>query len=413
MINECRHRQPATHIDHTSITPHINQTIITHRSCINHTLITPAPCINRTAIKRPFSGKSVPIHGRPHYGTAIVWSVFPISRVLVGGFRVDMFEGHTGAVGCPKSFPQERTSTGSQGHTYMLRSRSRCWWLPDILENDKPTETQNRALASLYEALKVDLERRGFPPPPFQFTPKAYKYPDSAKTMVDMYQKWWRRIHEVSRQSESHISRNWMKVHSFEVIGICAAGYPIGALLRRWLPASRDKMLRAYLSAQVLSFLQSAGSHRVYPADVAWQASAPLVVVPGSERPLPSIGLMRSKKCRRKLVLLVGVKKECDQAAMSSSLQHEPYLSEGSYHLNRLFCLCAGWSGKESPNERWIGALKYLYHPVHGESTTTLVQRCRARSAGIRGGIVDDDFQQLLASRDPTSKFHPPSFGKA
>ena len=322
-----------------------------------------------------------------------------------------MFQGHAGAVGCPKSFPRGRTPAGSQGHMYMLGSRSRCWWLPDILENVQPTERQNRALASLYEALRPDLERRGFPPPPFQFTPKRYTYPENAGTMVTLYKKWWRGIHEVSRRSESHISKNWMKVHSFEVIGICLSRpgrLALTPLLRRWLPASKDKMLRAYLSAQVVSFLQSAGSHRVYPADVAWQASSPLIVVPGSQRPLLSIGLMRSKKCRGKLVLLVSVKKECDQAAMSSSLQHEPYLSEGCYHLNRLFCLCAGWSGKESPNERWIGALKYLYHPVHGESTTTLVQRCRARSAGIRGGIVDDEFQQLLAARDPTSKFHPP-----
>jgi len=233
--------------------------------------------------------------------------------------------------------------------------------------------------------------------------------------MVMMYKKWWQRIHEVSRQSESHICRNWVKVHSYKVVGIClsrAHQLTLTPLLRRWLPAPQEKMRRAYLSAQVQSFLQPAGSHRLYPADVAWQASSPLVIVPGSVRPLPSIGIMRSKKCHGKLVLLVGTQSKCDQVAMSSSLQHEPYLSAGCYHLNRLFCLCAGWSGKESPNERWIGALKYLYRPVHGESTTTLVQRCRARSAGIRGGIVDDEFQQLLAASRPTSTFHHPSFAK-
>lgn len=132
---------------HASITPNINQTIITHSSCIDHALITPAPCIHHAAITRPFSGKSVPIHGRPHYGTAIVWSVFPISRVPVGGFRVDMFKGHAGAVGHPKSFPRGRKhllvprdtcACLGQGHaaggcrtfwkmTNPLRFRTRLW----------------------------------------------------------------------------------------------------------------------------------------------------------------------------------------------------------------------------------------------------------------------------------------------
>ena len=273
-----------------------------------------------------------------------------------------------------------------------------------MLERDHPTLTQERALADLYNMLRWDLERRGFPPAPYVFTPQIYQYPDDASSMVILYKKWWRGIHLMSRRTESHISAKWWKVHSYQVIGIClskACWLTLPSLFRHWLPAPNNRMLRAFLLATVQSFLEPAASHRVYPSDVSWQPTSPLLRVPGSHQHLPSVGIMKTRKCKKKLVLLVAIRKVCDQAAMTSALQFEPQLSRSCYHVNRLFCLCAGWSGKESPNERWIGCLKYLYRPVHGDSTTSLTQRCRARAAGLRGGIVDDEFQQLLAACHP------------
>lgn len=286
-----------------------------------------------------------------------------------------------------------------------LGSRSNCWWLPDMLVRDHPTSAQKSALANLYEMLRMDLERRGFPPPPYEFTPRVYLWPDLPSTMVMLYEKWWKHIHNMACRTESHISAKWWKVHSYQVTGICLskpAWLTLPYIFRRRLPAPNEKALRAFLLAKVQSFLEPATSHKVYPADVGWQPLSPLLVVPGSKEHLPSVGIMKTRKCKKKLVLLVAVRKVCDQAALASSLQFERELSWNCYHINRLFCLCAGWSGKESPNERWIGCLKYLYRPVHGDSTTSLVQRTRARAAGLRGGIVDDEFQQLLAASHPT-----------
>ncbi len=51
----------------------------------------------------------------------------------------------------------------------------------------------------------------------------------------------------------------------------------------------------------------------------------------------------------------------------------------------------------EAPCEQWMGQLKYLYNPVQGPTTSTMVQRLRARCAGARGDGSDEPFLLRLA----------------
>ena len=55
------------------------------------------------------------------------------------------------------------------------------------------------------------------------------------------------------------------------------------------------------------------------------------------------------------------------------------------------------YTNTETPNEQWVGASKYLYNVIQGDTTATLTQRLRARVAGVRGEEVDDAFLRKLA----------------
>ncbi len=74
------------------------------------------------------------------------------------------------------------------------------------------------------------------------------------------------------------------------------------------------------------------------------------------------------------------------------------YFSDGCYHVNAFFCLSRRFGSTEAPCERWIGHLKYLFDVVQGPTTSTLLQRLRARAHGVRGDGADGNFIRRLAS---------------
>ena len=97
------------------------------------------------------------------------------------------------------------------------------------------------------------------------------------------------------------------------------------------------------------------------------------------------LAILRSRSLRGRCVRVLAVDYEWDQQAITASLEHNKRFAEGCWHVNDMFCLTRRFGSTEASCERWIGNLKYLYHPVQGPTTTALCQRLRARAAGIRG----------------------------
>ena len=103
--------------------------------------------------------------------------------------------------------------------------------------------------------------------------------------------------------------------------------------------------------------------------------------------------MLRSPRLRGRLVHVVRVKWKWGQCEIAIDLEQSRYFADGCYHVNSLFCLSRRFGSTEAACERWIGGLKYL----QGPTTTTLVQRLRARVAGVQGNGAHEDFVQLLA----------------
>ena len=76
----------------------------------------------------------------------------------------------------------------------------------------------------------------------------------------------------------------------------------------------------------------------------------------------------------------------------------DPHFARNCYHINRFFALSRMYTNTEAPNEQWVGALKYLYNPIKGDTTDTLTRRLRARIAGVRGEECDDAFLRKLSN---------------
>lgn len=109
------------------------------------------------------------------------------------------------------------------------------------------------------------------------------------------------------------------------------------------------------------------------------------------------LGKLRGPMLRGRLVSIISIQRAWDQREIAASLEQDRSFADGCYHLNSLFCLSRRFGNTEAPCERWIGNMKYMYHPVQGPTTTTLCQRLRARAAGLRGNGADDAFVKRLA----------------
>jgi len=104
-----------------------------------------------------------------------------------------------------------------------------------------------------------------------------------------------------------------------------------------------------------------------------------------------------AKTIRRRFVRVLGCRYECNEKAMAAACENDPAFSKGCYHMNVLFCFSRRMAGTEAPCERIIGQLKYLYHPVKGQSTGTMCAQLRCRLAGLRGDGLDGAVLQSVA----------------
>jgi hypothetical protein len=52
------------------------------------------------------------------------------------------------------------------------------------------------------------------------------------------------------------------------------------------------------------------------------------------------IGVVRSKHCRKKLVVVESVVRELDQKMVAASLEQDAHFAEECYHVNSFFCRC-------------------------------------------------------------------------
>ena len=110
-----------------------------------------------------------------------------------------------------------------------------------------------------------------------------------------------------------------------------------------------------------------------------------------------SIGVLRTPRLRGRCVRVIAEERHWDQRAIASALEQNRYFADGCYYVNAMFCLSRRFGSTEAPCERWIGGLTYLFHPVQGPTMSTLVQRLRARAAGVRGNGADEAFVERLA----------------
>ncbi len=132
------------------------------------------------------------------------------------------------------------------------------------------------------------------------------------------------------------------------------------------------------------------------------RAGRPAAVSTDAPRPdrvsfVGRIAALHGPRLRGRVVRVIREKREWDQGEITASLEQDSSFATGCYYVNALFCLSRRFGSTEAPCERLIGGLKYLYHPVQGPTTTALVQRLRARAAGVRGNGADEDFIQRLA----------------
>ena len=258
---------------------------------------------------------------------------------------------------------------------------SACWWLIDVLEMPEPSEAHSRAFGLLYEELLPDLKRRPWPDN-FAMFPNVQQWPEYTETMITMYKRWWKGVHAAGKEPE--YLRKWKKVVAFQVMPVARESIMKPLFDRVFGQCAGIKAARTKIVTMIVGFLRG-GCYKVDPGDLRWKSA--------------SIASLRSRKCKHKVVVQVGTHWTWDQLEVANSIMHNPRFARNyCFHVSRMFAHSRMFLNKEAACERWVGDLKYLYHPVQGTTTATLTQRLRARIAGVRGGQVDDAFIQKLAS---------------
>ncbi len=322
---------------------------------------------------------------------------------------------------------------------HIFAAMSVCWWLEDIVQLPRPTARHEEALVTLWGHLKADMQKKSWPPEEYQQGPAVRRWPNQ-KGIVMFYRIWWQQVHRAAHSSTMVFRRRWRPVVAYEVtpvraspllqqLGrvICAPRAARGPQSRthrggrrrraREAAATRSArlriiaLLRAFLSdaderaflvpADTLRFLDGgAGGVGRAAADSTDGGKGGVGRVTAGSRDVSLVGriaVLQGPRLRGRVVRVVAEKREWDQLEITASLEQDSFFATGCYYVNALFCLSRRFGSTEAPCERWIGGLKYLYHPVQGPTTTTLVQRLRARAAGVRGNGADEDFIERLA----------------
>ena len=261
------------------------------------------------------------------------------------------------------------------------------FWLPDIVRLKEPTQCHYENMRSLYICLKPDLERRGWPAEGSQVMPTIKQWNLNAVGVNKYYHRWWSRIHEAANKPESTSHASWRKIKSHEVRPAIVGAF-VGFLCRQKFPTAPKKLLRCKVGSLITAFLKGTPpSFAVRSDEVEFDG----------DHSCYTMGALRTAKLRRRLVVLVSTQWECDQRAVTASLEHEPEFALDCYQINVCFCLARRFCNTEQPCEVWFGAMKYLYNPIHGMGTAALTQRLRQRASGVRGLDFDAEFTRKLA----------------
>jgi len=112
--------------------------------------------------------------------------------------------------------------------------------LEDVASMAWPTIEHKDAFADLYKNyLREDLQKRPFPPVSCCITPGRYHWPEYAETMIELYQKWWHRIHLAANLEGSKYRTEWKKVVAYFVAPIqdkqnCCKTTTVVAIVGSW-----------------------------------------------------------------------------------------------------------------------------------------------------------------------------------
>ncbi len=291
-----------------------------------------------------------------------------------------------------------------------------CLWLPDMVEHGVPTPMHLNALQVLYRHLKPDLQLRPWPPQEFHQTPPQRRWPTEVG-IAHFYKIWWGKIHTAAHAPEMGFHTRWRRAVAYSVLPLfvsfqaklvaCAI---MGAMpfLRRGRLAEHMRSDVCLLAARVQDHLSGTPGHvftvrpeemRAFgrgPRNAAMAPGAVGAMAPGAVV-ASRLAVLRTPRLRGRVVHVLHPVLEWDQREMAASLEQNRYFSDGCYHMNRLFCLARRFGSTEAPVERWVGGLKYLFDPIQGPTTTTLVQRLRLRAFGIRGDGADDAWTSCLS----------------
>ncbi len=313
----------------------------------------------------------------------------------------------------------------------IFEAMSVAWWLPDVVQNRTPDRRHLDAITKAYAHLKADLQSKPWPPAEFGQTPLVHAWP-SRLGMQHYYKIWWAQVYDAAHAANGKYASKWMPVCGYHV-----TPYRVGAIVlqlatwigsRRRLPqrgpschatVSQRHLRRSWPEEQRFLVYHIAGlvhSFMVEDLSTSFLVPKDAIHVKRGLGPGPTgrgIGVLRSPKLRHRLVHIVHCERGWDQREIAASLEQDGAFAAGCYHVNSFFCLSRRFGSTEAPCERWIGAMKYLFHPVQGPTTTTLCQRLRARAAGVRGNGADEVFVRRLADALASPGQRSPPVSKA
>ena len=259
------------------------------------------------------------------------------------------------------------------------------------MEFQKPNEQQIQAVHALYKQFYPDLCLRSKPNESFGLCGEEAAWPHRAgwnNEIRRQYCTWWGHIHAAANGPESAFRGKWQTLTGY-VVRPTTSTPLVYWVCRELGKGVRCRALVHKVAAIVRAFLHGVQQRKdftVKPVDVEWLGPS-----------APGLGVLQSKRLHGRFVLQVGEVKVWDQTAIGASLEHDASFARNCPHVTGLYSFSCRYQNVEAACESWVGTLKYLWNPVQGSSTSTLTQRLRAHSAGVRGLGFNDAFVQTLA----------------
>jgi len=281
---------------------------------------------------------------------------------------------------------------------------STAWWLPDVMRLPAPSAEHKKACIALYGHMNTDLKASLWPDDVWCMTPSVKKWPTD-RGMSVLYERWWRRIHVLGNEVGGEYRRRWHKVRGYRVevfnphiaTAICRAAWPLHIGPKGGRPnlgsthglfggrKGHSTILRS-IASRIQGFL-SHGIVRVWQSKDVEQKPSELI----------NIGdFVSAGGCTGRVIQEI---LELDQREVAASLENDRRFSDECWHANRFFCRCRRMNGIEAPCESWVGSMKYLFDPIQGPSTPSMVQRACLHAAGVRGNGADDEFVRRVAKK--------------